>query len=257
MFGVLLIIKMRVLIAILALALSAQAMPQDLVLKETHQVDVKETGPEINAYIDEVINEMKLLIIEQGLEPMTLPDVVKDFVYVGLFGVHYSGNLSVTNGLLHGMTTIHRDGDADMSYSTFYLHVASRITIDRMLMQYDFITTLIGIGPEGQANCPISGTSIDFAYDMHLLSLQSNITTFVITNNGDIQCNFRYVGIFSQLVLETLLNLMIEIWEDTILAILSSTLQQIMQQALDNLGGFTTVAPVVAVTIPAIMPYMP
>ena len=45
-------------------------------------MDVKETGPEINAYIDEVINEMKLLIIEQGLEPMTLPDVVKDFVYI-------------------------------------------------------------------------------------------------------------------------------------------------------------------------------
>jgi hypothetical protein len=51
-------------------------------------------------------------------------------------------------------------------------------------MQYDFVTTLMDIGPEGTAECYISGTSMDFAYDMHLLTLQSNITQFLITNSG-------------------------------------------------------------------------
>jgi hypothetical protein len=40
---------------------------------------IRETSPEINAYIDAVLQEVKKLIITLGIEPMPLPELIKDF----------------------------------------------------------------------------------------------------------------------------------------------------------------------------------
>jgi hypothetical protein len=43
------------------------------------------TGAEVNAYVDQVVEEIKRLMIEQGMEPLMLPDLIRSFQYTVRF----------------------------------------------------------------------------------------------------------------------------------------------------------------------------
>jgi broad specificity polyphosphatase/5'/3'-nucleotidase SurE len=66
---------------------------------------------QINSYTDTVLENLHEQMVEQGLNNINLPDTRTNFSKRRL-GVTWQGEAVLSDGILKGLETIHRTGDA-------------------------------------------------------------------------------------------------------------------------------------------------
>ena len=102
-----------------------------------------------NDYMDQVLALVREQIIANGLDHVSLPDGDLSFsMPFWPFGT-VGGGVFLTKGFLTGMETIHRVGDATLSYNGDIVYFESDMGINNAGMGYNIAITFLDIGPRG------------------------------------------------------------------------------------------------------------
>merc|ERR1711962_1536045 len=88
---------------------------QDLQISE-EDAKVLSNDPESDAYIDQILANLATTIIENGLDPATLPDADSGFSDT-ILGITFHGSAHLFNGHFWRLSTIHRTGDTSFTIS--------------------------------------------------------------------------------------------------------------------------------------------
>ncbi|XP_066143817.1 uncharacterized protein [Euwallacea fornicatus] len=114
---------------------------------------------EMNSMIDELLNDLRNIIIRQGLDPMNLEDET-----LQLLGI--VGSMKLTNGWLQDLSTILRYEDIIVSYNsanktiTFLMPLSFR----DLLFTYDYVTRVLLFSVSGD----VHGKIVDVHMDLTL-----------------------------------------------------------------------------------------
>ncbi|WP_316572627.1 hypothetical protein, partial [Klebsiella pneumoniae] len=147
----------------------------------------------LNSLIDMILNTVDQKILNAGMDPAHLPDVVHKFEETILF-VTWHGEASAYNGTLSGMSTIHRVGDAEYVLDDKGRAIGATTSLSMNVLEghYKYVAQFMELGPAGDILLHIEGIRLTLttALDEHLcvFSLKElnidNIGHITITIDG-------------------------------------------------------------------------
>ncbi|XP_059478697.1 uncharacterized protein LOC132198600 [Neocloeon triangulifer] len=223
--------RVRLFLALLlVLAASANAKPADV-------ISPRVTGEEINAYVDVLVEEVKRLIIEQGLEPYMLPDLVRGFSFTDLLGIVWHGEASLTRGNLIGLLTLHRVGDMDITPAGNNLTVRGQLGFTTLQFDYMFEATFMDLGPTGEAIGIIENTRLAFTMVIDLTTGRGTLIEedFNIADVGKISIDIKGLGFGLNWLAEVFVNLFVDVFKGVIIWLIEDEVFLLLQQAISNI----------------------
>ncbi|XP_065334332.1 uncharacterized protein LOC135935720 [Cloeon dipterum] len=218
---------------VLVLAASANAKPAE--------VSARVTGEEVNAYVDLVIEEVKRLMIEQGMEPYMLPDLVRGFSFTDLLGITWHGEASLTRGNLMGLLTLIRVGDMDIIPEGNNLTCKGRLGFTNLQFDYFFEATFMDLGPTGEAIGIIKNTelAVTIVIDLTTGAVTLVEEDFNIANVGNISIDIKGLGWGLNFLAEIFVNLFVDVFKSVIIWLIEDEVFRLLQQAIANIAfGF-------------------
>merc|ERR1712110_1113448 len=113
------------------------------------------SDPESDAYIDQILANLATVIIENGLDPATLPDADTGFSDT-ILGITFHGSAHLFNGRFWRLSTIHRTGDTSFTVDGTKVRLTGELSI--VLLPWDFklgmpINQHRGGGPHRPLRC--------------------------------------------------------------------------------------------------------
>merc|ERR1711936_1310891 len=97
------------------------------------------SDPESDAYIDQILANLATVIIENGLDPATLPDADTRFSDT-ILGITFHGSAHLFNGRFWRLSTIHRTGDTSFTVDGTKVRLTANIGVDAMKWRDPFMT---------------------------------------------------------------------------------------------------------------------
>merc|ERR1711953_896468 len=149
-------LSLRMFNLILVSCLLVQAC-QGLALART---DVRSIlgDPQSDAYIDQILENLRQMIQEQGLDPMTLPDLETGFSDT-ILGITWHGSATLRNGQFWGLSTIARTGDTSFTVVDNVTELTAMLGLQGPRAHYDAHAEFMGVGIShlGNISVDISG----------------------------------------------------------------------------------------------------
>merc|ERR1712136_366467 len=100
----------------------------------------------INEFADEILKNLRVRILNKGLDPLILP--VKSFEFSKkVLLVEVRGSAKVYDGYLKGLSTIHRTGLASMHQNAPHVSVRATIGVNDLAGSYKASAKFMNIGP--------------------------------------------------------------------------------------------------------------
>merc|ERR1712210_153956 len=87
------------------------------------------SDPESDAYIDQILANLATVIIENGLDPATLPDADTGFSDT-ILGITFHGSAHLFNGRFWRLSTIHRTGDTSFTVDGTKVRLTANIGVE-------------------------------------------------------------------------------------------------------------------------------
>merc|ERR1712109_295592 len=115
---------------------------QDLQISDEEDAKVLSNDPESDAYIDQILANLATTIIENGLDPATLPDADTGFGDT-ILGITFHGSAHLFNGHFWRLSTIHRTGDTSFTIEGTKVRLTANIGVDAPTAHID----VSGLGP--------------------------------------------------------------------------------------------------------------
>jgi len=126
--------------------------------------DVVTPGPKptTNDWADEILKNLKAMIVETGLDPLILP--VKKFEFSKtILGVKIAGEAKVFDGFINGLSTIHRVGEATKKTDEDKtITVGATLAMDELTGQYKSEAKFMGFGPHFNIALGIKSIGVSF-----------------------------------------------------------------------------------------------
>merc|ERR1712212_366206 len=114
-----------------------------------------------NEYADEILKNLRVRIINKGLDPLILP--VKSFEFSKkVLLVEVRGSAKVYDGYLKGLSTIHRTGLADMTTNATHVRVRATIGVNDLCGSYKACAKFMNLGPSFGLNLAMESVGITF-----------------------------------------------------------------------------------------------
>merc|ERR1712107_778672 len=135
----------QVLLLPSALGLVRFPRVQDLQISDEEDAKVLSNDPESDAYIDQILANLATTIIENGLDPATLPDADTGFSDT-ILGITFHGSAHLFNGHFWRLSTIHRTGDTSFTIEGTKVRLTANIGVDAPTARYDASAEFMGIG---------------------------------------------------------------------------------------------------------------
>merc|ERR1712142_1319249 len=111
-----------------------------------------------NDFLDQLLDNARPTIAKE-LDPIKLPEKRHRFSKKIIF-VTVHGEASVYNGYIHGLTNLHRSGEASMTTEGDCLVVRAHAGINNLKGQYSAKATFMNLGPHLSASLSISSVSV-------------------------------------------------------------------------------------------------
>merc|ERR1712110_71755 len=131
-----------------------QKVPRELRFCEDDPTALS-NDPESDAYVDQILANLATGIIENGLDPATLPDADTSFSDT-ILGITFHGSAHLFNGRFWRLSTIHRTGDTSFTVDGTKVRLTGELSI--VLLPWDFklgmpINQHRGGGPHRPLRC--------------------------------------------------------------------------------------------------------
>merc|ERR1719150_3452369 len=94
--------------------------------------------------------------MEQGLDPMTLPDLETGFSDT-ILGVTWHGSATLRNGQFWGLSTIARSGDTSFTVVDNTTELTAMLSLKAPTGHYDAHAEFMGVGVGASAGIPTEG----------------------------------------------------------------------------------------------------
>merc|ERR1712241_1170765 len=101
--------------------------------------------PQSDAYIDQILENLRQMIMEQGLDPMELPDLETGFS-VTILGITWHGSATLKNGQFWGLASIARTGDTSFTVVDNVTELTAMLGLNAPKAHYDARAEFMGIG---------------------------------------------------------------------------------------------------------------
>merc|ERR1711911_120326 len=100
-----------------------------------------------NEYADEILKNLRVRIVNKGLDPLILP--VKSYEFSKkILLVEVRGSAKVYDGYLKGLSSLHRTGLASMSTNETHVKVRATIGVNDLVGSYKAAAKFMNFGPQ-------------------------------------------------------------------------------------------------------------
>jgi len=206
---------------------------QDLQISDEEDAKVLSNDPESDAYIDQILANLATTIIENGLDPATLPDADTGFSDT-ILGITFHGSAHLFNGHFWRLSTIHRTGDTSFTIEGTKVRLTANIGVDAPTAHYDASAEFMGIGVSAGITANIADFGIYIDAEMDIANgggLQ--LTNFAISHVGHIDIDVSGLGPLDW-ILELLVDFVDTFLKDWIVSLVEGPLKDLIQQLLDE-----------------------
>ena len=194
-------------------------------LQQQLEKEPLQSSANANEYFDRVLANARHLVLDNGLDPMPLPD--EDISVIGTGVVLHDGHLD-------GLSNVHRTGDAVMSYDGEWLGISAHIGFNGFGAGYSCKIEIIGIGPDVTATATISETSIYVNAKISSQTLKIQLADFNIEDVGKIDVDISGLGIFDWL-LEPLTEAIVNLLDGLVVDIINLFLEPLLRNAIESI----------------------
>merc|ERR1712180_50528 len=185
---------------------------QDLQISDEEDAKVLSNDPESDAYIDQILANLATTIIENGLDPATLPDADTGFSDT-ILGITFHGSAHLFNGHFWRLSTIHRTGDTSFTIEGTKVRLTANIGVDAPTAHYDASAEFMGIGVSA--------------------GITANIADFGIYIDAEMDIAVSGLGPLDW-ILELLVDFVDTFLKDWIVSLVEGPLKDLIQQLLDE-----------------------
>merc|ERR1711931_536414 len=118
-------------------------------------------GGNANEYADQILKNLRVKILNKGLDPLILP--VKAFEFSKkILLVEIRGSAKVYDGYLKGLSTLHRTGLASMSTNATHINVRTTIGVNDLVGSYKASAKFMNFGPSFAINLGVESIGVTF-----------------------------------------------------------------------------------------------
>merc|ERR1711942_250855 len=114
-----------------------------------------------NEYADEILKNLRVRIVNKGLDPLILP--VKSFEFSKkILLVEVRGSAKVYDGYLKGLSSLHRTGLASMSTNETHVKVRATIGVNDLVGSYKAAAQFMNFGPQFTISLGMESVGVAF-----------------------------------------------------------------------------------------------
>merc|ERR1711887_440538 len=187
-----------------------------------------------NEYADEILKNLRVRILNKGLDPLILP--VKSFEFSKkVLLVEVRGSAKVYDGYLKGLSTIHRTGLADMTTNATHVRVRATIGVNDLYGSYKASAKFMNLGPSFGLNLAMESVGITFeVVQATQKGSRPHLLSFAIVDLGEITTEIDgNLGILD-FFLNKFNNFVVNLLKDFVVTALEFPLKKLVQNILDT-----------------------
>merc|ERR1712133_177501 len=221
-------IKMNSLAFVLLLATTLSAVSADI----DDIIDVHNGNA--NEYADEILKNLRVKILNKGLDPLILP--VKSYEFSKkILLVEVRGSAKVYDGYLKGLSTLHRTGLADMNTNATHVTVRATIGVNDLAGSYKASAKFMNFGPSFGVNVNMESVGITFEVVQAITKgSKPTLLSFGIVDLGKITTELDGDLNILDFILNKLNDFVINLVKDVVVTALEIPLKKLVQDILDN-----------------------
>jgi hypothetical protein len=181
---------------------------------------------------DDILSLATDEIQDQGFDPTVIPNLTEKFQHNMLFFILH-GELKVYNGLLHGLSTLHRTGDVLATYENDSVTFEASFGFENLTGSYDWSANIMGAGPAGSATLHVS--QIDGYIKLRQPLIKGShpiLDDFQIKGIKHIWVDITGLGTWD-FVLEIIINLVSNAFKSSLSNVIEGPVKQAIQHRLD------------------------
>merc|ERR1712136_5950 len=207
-------LKMNSVAFVLLLATGLTAVNADI-------VDVHDGNA--NEYADEILKNLRVRIVNKGLDPLILP--VKSFEFSKkILLVEVRGSAKVYDGYLKGLSSLHRTGLASMSTNSTHVKVRATIGVNDLVGSYKAAAKFMNFGPQFTISLGMESVGVAFEVVQPIQKgSRPTLLSFGVVDLGQISA-----------VLNKVNNFVINLVKDFVVVALEIPLKKLVQNVLDT-----------------------
>jgi len=225
--------------------ISRETIPEtgETIIKELYRAEnkmdfsfesVRDTG-NANEYMDQLLLYLREAMDQLGLDVIYLPDESYGFDFTIFWFIHIYANANFTNGVLKGLDTIHRTGDATAVEQGEDWTLDCDVGINNAVIGYDFQVDAEGIDfPLVSIDGTIDTISAHITILYHAANQTATVQEFHVTSIGLISVDVGGLSIFDFLA-EIVADFIINLVKIFIPLFIDDDLANLLQQILDYL----------------------
>ena len=190
-------------------------------------------------YIDQVLEAVRQLVIDEGLDPASLPEEEVSFSET-ILGITFHGSAKLYDGFFKGLSTIKRTGDTSLGFdeASNKLKLTAKVGVTDMKAGYSARVEFQGIGVGASADADISKLNIYFEADADLQDgVALKLSKFDIQEIGGISVHFHGLGPLDY-VLDLLVDAVANLLKNVIAGLVEGPLKDVIQKILDSILPF-------------------
>jgi len=196
-------------------------------------VELREPG-NANAYMDQVMEQLREEMLIEGLDNIALPEGNLGFnMSFWPFGRVFGG-VKLYDGFLKGLETISRSGDATLTVQDQVIILESLLGINDAAMGYSLSITFLDIGPRGSMRGNMQYAHLYFKARLDVSSKIVHIDRLDVKDIGHIDTEITGLGIFNWLA-EMICDLAINLCKGVFAKLVQGPIKVILNRILDSM----------------------
>merc|ERR1712126_752461 len=218
-------LKMNSVAFVLLLATGLTAVNADI-------VDVHDGNANENA--DEILKNLRVRIVNKGLDPLILP--VKSFEFSKkILLVEVRGSAKVYDGYLKGLSSLHRTGLASMSTNETHVKVRATIGVNDLVGSYKAAAKFMNFGPQFTISLGMESVGVAFEVVQPIQKgSRPTLLSFGVVDLGQISAVVDSDLHILDWVLNKVNNFVINLVKDFVVVALEIPLKKLVQNVLDT-----------------------
>merc|ERR1712002_13937 len=196
-----------------------------------------------NEFADEILENLRVKILNKGLDPLILP--VKAFEFSKkILLVEIRGSAKVYDGYLKGLSTLHRTGLASMSTNATHINVRTTIGVNDLVGSYKASAKFMNFGPSFAINLGVESIGVTFEVVQPIQKgSRPTLLSFGVVDLGRINAELDGDLHILDFIINKFNNFVINIVKDVVVVALEIPLKKLVQNVLDtaDLPDLTTI----------------
>ncbi|KAK7793963.1 hypothetical protein R5R35_005825 [Gryllus longicercus] len=195
----------------------------------------RDSSANINDYMDRVLDQARVFLVDNHLEPYELDDKILYNLTFKLL-LPWRTRLGLYGGEAQNLTTLRRQSDAELTYTSDArsLNLDATVAFDRLVINYKYADQLFNIGPHGTVKAILKNLTANLNIDVKLLSGKATLKEFKLNSAKSIKVDVTGLTFLGNLIVESFVNFFTLILKGPILKAVESQVTSALASAVNS-----------------------